>query len=74
MWWPSGRKWESGTHNVSAEFAAKLKEWRGELTQKEAAQLLGVSIRTLQCWEQDQHAPGALAMAEIERRMKETKK
>lgn len=59
---------------MSAEFAAKLKEWRGEITQREAAQLLGVSIRTLQCWEQDQHVPGELARSEIERRMKETKK
>ena len=37
---------------------AKLK-----LSQSQFAELLGVSVRTLQDWEQDRHPPGAAASA-----------
>jgi hypothetical protein len=47
----------------------KLKKWRGKLTQKEAAAILGVSDNTYRNWEYGT-IPGALAMVEIDRRMK----
>jgi putative transcriptional regulator len=40
-----------------------VKRIRGELTQLEFAELLGVSVRTLQEWEQGRHAPNAAAVA-----------
>jgi DNA-binding transcriptional regulator YiaG len=40
-----------------------VKRIRGTLTQAEFAELLGVSIRTLQDWEQGRHAPNASAVA-----------
>jgi DNA-binding XRE family transcriptional regulator len=56
-------------------FAAKLKAWRGKLTQKEAASILGVSRRTYEAWEQGKTEPSAApSMSEIEKRMKEMAK
>lgn len=40
-----------------------IKRIRGNLTQAEFAELLGVSVRTLQDWEQDRHAPNRSAVA-----------
>ena len=40
-----------------------IKRIRGELSQTEFAELLGVSVRTLQDWEQGRHAPNAAAVA-----------
>lgn len=60
---------------MSAEFASKLKAWRGDLTQREAAQLLGVPVRTLERWEFGETEPHVSpSMAEIEKRMAETSK
>lgn len=41
----------------------KIKRIRNDLTQEEFAELLGVSVRTLQDWEQDRHAPNTSAVA-----------
>jgi putative transcriptional regulator len=40
-----------------------IKRIRGELSQAQFADLLGVSVRTLQDWEQGRHAPNAAAVA-----------
>lgn len=40
-----------------------IKRIRGKLSQSQFAELLGVSVRTLQDWEQDRHAPNAAAVA-----------
>lgn len=40
-----------------------IKRIRGEQSQVEFAGLLGISVRTLQDWEQDRHAPNASAIA-----------
>ena len=56
-------------------FATELRQWRGRLLQKEAAQLLGVSVRTYEAWECGQHAPTTKpSMNDILKRMKETAK
>jgi DNA-binding transcriptional regulator YiaG len=52
-----------------------LRKWRGKLLQKEAAQLLGVSVRTYEAWEAGAHEPTSKpSMRDIEQRMKETSK
>jgi len=51
------------------EFKEKLRKWRGTLRQKEAANILKVSVRTYQNWEEGKNNPKPLAMAELERRM-----
>jgi DNA-binding XRE family transcriptional regulator len=38
-------------------FAARLRRWRGDLRQKEAAAIIGVHLRTYQFWEAGIHAP-----------------
>ena len=59
--------------SVLDEFANKLKAWRGKLTQKEAADLLGVSRRTYEKWEQGESEPSDRPnRAQIEKRMEET--
>jgi putative transcriptional regulator len=40
-----------------------IKRIRGELSQSEFAELLGVPVRTLQDWEQGRHEPNASAIA-----------
>ena len=40
-----------------------VKRIRGKLSQSQFAELLGVSVRTLQGWEQGQHEPNASAVA-----------
>lgn len=49
----------------------RLKRWRKErgLVQKQAADILGVNLRTLQGWEEGKPEPKALALAELERRL-----
>lgn len=38
-----------------------LKKWRGKRTQAEAAELLGVPLKTLQNWEHGRNEPRGLA-------------
>lgn len=52
------------------EFAAKLKKWRGNRLQKEAASLLQVPLRTYQGWEEGREA-GGLAIVVINLRMEQ---
>lgn len=49
-----------------------LKSWRTKagLLQKEAAEKLGVSVRTYQGWEEGKSTPNRFARVELERRMK----
>jgi len=53
------------------DFAAALRKWRtgNKWLQKEAANILGASIRTYQGWEEGTHLPNKFALIEIERRM-----
>lgn len=53
------------------KFSEQLKMWRGELTQKEAADKLGVPFETYRGWEYKKHFPSLLARAEVERRLKQ---
>lgn len=41
----------------------EFKSIRGDLSQLEFAELLGISVRTLQDWEQGRRAPNAAAIA-----------
>lgn len=50
-------------------FNKELKKWRGKRRQKEAAEVLKVSLRTYQNWEQGENTPGSLTLAELRRRM-----
>jgi DNA-binding transcriptional regulator YiaG len=54
------KKQTPGSNNI----AARLKKWRdaNELSQREAAEKLGVSQRTLQEWEQARSNPRGLAL------------
>lgn len=54
---------------IKTAFKDRLKEWRGKLYQKEAAEILSVSTATIRKWESGKRTPGKLALAEIERRM-----
>ena len=51
-----------------SEFPARLKKWRGDRTQAEAARVLQVPLRTYQGWESGRPA-GALSIAAITARM-----
>lgn len=42
---------------MASEFAVTIRNWRGRLYQKEAAAILGVSLRAYQSWEQGEHQP-----------------
>lgn len=45
----------------------RLKKWRGKVTQKEAADIFGVSVNTYRNWEYGVNVPGSLAMKEVDR-------
>lgn len=51
------------------ETSKALAKWRGKLTQKEAAQKLGVSLRTLQNWEIGRNEPRGFAKAALLQRL-----
>jgi DNA-binding transcriptional regulator YiaG len=55
------------------EFKQQLKAWRSKtnILQKQAADILGVPVRTYQAWETGLHEPGALAKVVINERMTE---
>lgn len=50
-------------------FGSKLRIWRGKRYQKEAAEILKVSFRTYQNWEEGVNTPSPFAVVEIERIM-----
>lgn len=60
---------------MAEKFGNRLRKWRKKLKllQKNAADVLGVSVRTYQNWEENANEPTALALAEITRRMDEHK-
>lgn len=51
------------------EFSERLRKWRGERTQKEAASVIGVPLRTYCSWEEEVNKPDALKMETVENRM-----
>lgn len=55
-------------YRVDAMKAADIQRIRAklELSQSEFAELLGISVRTLQDWEQGRYAPGAAAVRLLE--------
>lgn len=54
------------------KFAEDLKKWRGSLLQKEAADILKVSLDTYRNWEGSQNEPREVpSKAEILRRMEQ---
>jgi len=61
------------TDSAKSDFPARLKKWRGDRTQKEAARLLQVPLRTLQGWEAGRPA-GGLAIVTINQRMEAEEK
>lgn len=50
-------------------FAQELKIWRGEMRQKNACDIIGVSLPTLKSWEQGVNRPNELTMCEARWRM-----
>lgn len=52
-------------------FSTRLRKWRGNLSQRQAAIALGVPVGTYRKWEYGERVPNAYAMAEVERRMHE---
>lgn len=54
----TGRRWRTHKVKVSPIVAARTK---AELSQAQLAQLLGVSVRTLQDWEQGRREPSGAA-------------
>lgn len=50
----------------------QLREWRGSLRQKEAADILDLPLPTYRKYEYGKRTPNKLAMAELQRRMIET--
>lgn len=47
----------------------RVREWRGKLTQKEAADILDVPATTLRAWEYGKRQPKKASAQEFERRM-----
>lgn len=58
-------------HNAPVRFQDMLKEWRGKLSQKEAAAKLDVDYPTYRKYACGKRTPCKLAQAELIRRMKE---
>jgi len=56
---------------MGTKWKKKLRAWRksNRLLQKQAADKLGVNVRTYQGWEEGKGGPCEAAMAEYERRM-----
>jgi transcriptional regulator with XRE-family HTH domain len=54
---------------MAEKFKDRLRLWRGNLRQKEAAEKLGVPYATYRKWEIGKRTPGKLTAAELERRM-----
>lgn len=56
---------------MSKSLKKRLKQWRKKrgLVQKQAADILGVNLRTYEGWEQGRPAPEPMALAELERRL-----
>ena len=50
-------------------FALRLRKWRGQMMQKEAASILDVPIATLRKWEYGKRTPNKITLCELERRM-----
>jgi len=49
---------------ISQPFSERLKNWRSahHLSQSQASERLGVSVRTFQDWEQARHSPRGFAL------------
>ena len=59
---------------VEKTFAKRLRDWRGERTQKEAAFDLKVDVDIFRKWEQGQATPHeSPSLREIEQRMEQAK-
>lgn len=57
---------------MAAGFKKELRKWRGKRLQKEAADLIGVALRTYQAWEQGAHEPPAWKCLEcVQQKMKD---
>jgi DNA-binding transcriptional regulator YiaG len=50
-------------------FAKKLQQWRGDLTQSEAAKILHVGLDSYRNWEQGRTTPSGLARVTLNIRM-----
>ena len=57
---------------MDRSFHIALREWRGNLRQKEAAAKLKVSVRTYQNWEQGTNKPSWIIQAYVESVLKES--
>ena len=66
--WQPGK---TGNYNMPAEIAWKdrVRQWRGKLTQKEAADIIGVPAPTWRAWEYGKRTPKKASAIEFERRM-----
>lgn len=51
-------------------FAEELKQWRGQVYQKNACEVLGVKLSVYQSWECGRHEPGELAKSHLRWLMK----
>jgi len=51
-------------------FKVELRSWRGERLQKQAADVLKVSLRTYENWERGANIPDGIKIEELRRRMK----
>jgi transcriptional regulator with XRE-family HTH domain len=56
---------------MSKSLKKRLKQWRKQrgLVQKQAADILGVNLRTYEGWEQGRPGPEPMKLAELERRL-----
>lgn len=60
---------------ADTSFKTEIKKWRGKRLQKEAADILGVCVRTYEGWEAGVHVPsGAKCMKCIREKMYGTAK